>query len=270
MKVISIGVGDKKVPLVGYLQDYVEGGGLKNIRPVVIVCPGGGYGFLSWREGDHVAMQFLAEGYNVFILRYSVGEDAANCEPLLEASDAVESVRAHAVDWLCDPNRIAILGFSSGGHVAASISTLFDSPVIREKRGEKGGKNRPDFTILCYPVITGGPFRHEKSFAWITKGDDSLRDFFSLEKQVTEKTPPAFIWSTFEDQSVPVENSLLYAEALHSHGVPCELHIFQNGRHGLSTCDEEVDSPEDADRAWIGLCLTWLRRRFDLANLVNG
>lgn len=264
MKIIQIGVGPKHVPMVGYLQDYVDDGGIKNIRPSVVLFPGGGYYFLSWREGDHVAMQFLAEGYNVFILQYSVGADAKALEPLKEASDALVKIREHAVEWLCDPNRICVLGFSAGAHCAASLCCLFDDPEVRQH----DRLNRPDAAILCYPVITMKEgFCHQKSVDNVTGGDPVLKEKLSLENQVTDQHPPVFLWQTLEDQSVPVENSMWYARALRAHHVSFEYHIFPHGKHGLSTCDEEVNTPQSQVHAWLGLCRTWLRNQFDYGRL---
>lgn len=260
MKIIQMSVGPKRVPLVGYLQDYVDDGGIKNIRPSVVVCPGGGYKFRSWRERDHVAMQFLAEGYHVFVLEYSVFPDCADLEPLKEASDALVAIRSHAVEWLCDPNRIALLGFSAGGHVAASLACLFDLPEI----ATEDHLNRPDALMLCYPVITTKKGHcHQGSVDNVTGGDAKLMRLLSLEDQVTDNHPPTFIWHTVTDASVPVENSMWYAQALHAHHVSFELHLFPHGGHGLSTCDSEVNTPDEAVHAWIALCLRWLRDQFD-------
>jgi acetyl esterase/lipase len=267
MKIIQIGVGPKRVPLVGYLQDYVDDGGIKNIRPSVVICAGGAYRFLSWREQDHVAMQFLAEGYNVFLLNYSVKEDAKGLNPLMEASDSLVKIREHGTEWLCDPNRIAILGFSAGGHVAASLATLHGDARLQKAMPCEQGMNRPDACILCYPVITSGPFCHAETIEWVSGGDEKEKEYFCLEKQVTDDTPPCFIWHTVADPAVPVENSMLFASALRAHKVPFELHLFQEGGHGLSTCDGEVNTPQEADHAWIALVMKWLENQFDYSKL---
>jgi len=260
MKIVQIGVGPKQVPLTGYLQDYVDDGGIKNIRPSIVVCAGGAYRFLSWREKDPVALHFLSLGYNVFLLDYSVKEDAKDLEPLKEASDALVKIRLHATNWLCDPNRICILGFSAGGHLAGSLALLFGNPALGVHEDQM---NRPDACILCYPVVTTGPFRHEESIDWVTGGDAALKESLCLEKHVPDNAPPFFIWHTVSDGSVPVENSMLLASALREHHIPFELHLFQEGQHGLSMCNEEVNTPQEADKAWVGLCDTWLERQFD-------
>lgn len=262
MKIIQIAVGPKEVPLTGYLQDWVDDGGIKNIRPSMVICAGGAYRYLSWREKDPVALHFLSLGYNVFLLDYSVGKDAGGLEPLKEASDAIVKIRTHATSWLCDPNRICVLGFSAGGHVAASVSLLYGNPALGDREDQM---NRPDACVLCYPVVTTGSFCHEESVEWVSGGDPKLKELLSLENQVSDGVPPFFIWHTVGDQAVPVENSLLLACALRKHGIPFELHLFQEGNHGLSMCNEEVGTPQEADKAWVGLCDTWLQRQFDYA-----
>ncbi len=260
MKVVQICVGPKQVPLVGYLQEYVPDGGIKNIRPSVVVCPGGGYRNRSWREGEHVAMQFLAQGYNAFILEYSVFPDCMDLESLKEASEALVAIRSHATAWLCDPNRIALMGFSAGGHLAASLACLYDMPLI----AQPDQLNRPDALILCYPVITTKSGHcHQGSVEKITGGDENLIRLLSLEDQVGEHHPPTFLWHTVSDGSVPVENSMWYASSLYAHHIPFEMHLFPEGKHGLSTCDKEVNTPDEAVRPWLSLCLSWLSRQFD-------
>ncbi|MFA6844665.1 MAG: alpha/beta hydrolase [Sphaerochaetaceae bacterium] len=263
MKIVQIGTGRNLVPLTGYLHEYVPDGGIKNLRPSVIICPGGAYRFLSWREGDPVALYFLGKGYNVFILEYSVKEQAKDLNPLCEASDAVVKIRLHATQWLCDPNRIAILGFSAGAHVAASLAILHDHPRLRALQKIEDKQNRPDACILCYPVITTGQFCHEESAQWVSGGNEKDRELLCLEKQVTDDTPPTFIWHTVSDGAVPVENSMFLVSALRQHKIPFELHLFANGGHGLSMCNQEVDTPHVADHAWVDLCTTWLADLFE-------
>jgi acetyl esterase/lipase len=263
MKIIQTSVGKNQVPLTGYLQEFTQDGGIRNIRPSVVICPGGAYRFLSERERDPVALHFLSLGYNAFILDYSVGEDAKGLNPLVEASEAIMKIREHAVPWMCDPYHIAIMGFSAGGHVAASLAILHDHPRLKELLDTKDGANRPDAAILCYPVITAGESCHRESLDWVSGGSEEDRALFSLENQVSETTVPSFVWHTVTDDAVPVENSLLLASAFRAHGVPFELHLFGHGVHGLSMCNEEVGTPDKACAQWVGLCTTWLNDRFD-------
>ncbi|WP_394699298.1 alpha/beta hydrolase [uncultured Sphaerochaeta sp.] len=263
MKIIQTAVGKNQVPLTGYLQDFTQDGGIRNIRPTVVICPGGAYRFLSERERDPVALYFLSLGYNVFILDYSVKEDASGLNPLMEASEAFIKIREHAVEWMCDPYHVAILGFSAGGHVAASLAILHDHPRLKAIFDTKEGLNRPDVAILCYPVITTGELGHQESIDWVTGKNEEDKELFCLEKQVSESTVPCFIWHTVTDPSVPVENSLQLASALQTYKIPYELHLFAQGGHGLSMCNQEVGTPNQACQQWVGLCTTWLNDQFD-------
>ncbi len=264
MRIIQIAVGKNQVPLTGYLQDFTQDGGIRNIRPSVVICPGGAYRFRSERERDPVALHFLSMSYNVFILDYSVQNEASALNPLIEASDAIIRIREHAVEWMCDPHGIAILGFSAGAHVAASLATLHDHQRLQSVFDTKGGLNRPDAAVLCYPVIsTKAGIGHQESADWVSGKDEEDRKLFSLEDQVTETTVPCFIWHTVNDASVPVENSMHFASALREKGVPFALHLFTEGDHGLSMCNYEVGTPNVACQAWVGLCSTWLNDRFE-------
>lgn len=264
MKIIQTAVGKNQVPLTGYLQDFTQDGGIRNIRPSVVICPGGAYRFRSERERDPVALHFLSMSYNVFILDYSVKEDASSLNPLMEASEAFIKIREHAVPWMCDPNRIAILGFSAGGHLAASLATLHDHPRLQAVFDTKGGLNRPDAAVLCYPVIsTKSEICHEESATWVSGGRKEDRELFCLENQVNERTAPCFLWHTVSDPSVPVENSMYFAASLRKHNIPFELHLFEEGAHGLSMCTEEVNTVHPACRAWVDLASTWLNNRFE-------
>lgn len=217
-------------------------------RRAIIVCPGGGYGGLSEREAEPVALQYFAAGLNVFILRYSVREKAANNAPLVESALAVKHVRDHAAEYFIDPAYVFITGFSAGGHCAAMCGTLWNDPVVREALGiDRGeapeGINRPTATVLCYPVITGGPYAHRGSIdnlcGYPSAGTEGA-DRFSLELHVDATTPPAFIWHTFNDEGVPIQNTLLYANALAAAGVSFEYHVYPDGVHGLALCNRET------------------------------
>ncbi|AEV28883.1 esterase/lipase [Sphaerochaeta pleomorpha str. Grapes] len=263
MKIIQTAVGKNQVPLTGYLQSFTQDGGIRNIRPSIVICPGGAYRFRSERERDPVALYFLSLGYNVFILDYSVRDEASNLNPLIEASDAIIKIREHSVPWMCDPYHIAIMGFSAGGHVAASLAILHDHPRLKAVFDTKDGLNRPDAAVLCYPVISTGEFCHQESADWVSGKLEADRALFCLENQVSSTTVPSFIWHTVTDASVPVENSLQLASALQRQNVPFELHLFSEGVHGLSMCNQEVGTPNTACQQWVGLCTTWLNNRFD-------
>lgn len=226
----------------------------------MVICPGGGYAGLAGHEGDHYA-RFLAEhGVAGFVLKYRLGTGGYRHPAMLEdAARAVRTVRARAKTWKLDPKRVGIMGSSAGGHLASTLLTHFDrgnaeatDPVERESC-------RPDLGILCYAVITMGQFTHEGSKINLlgpTPSPELVRDL-SNELQVTKDTPPCFLWHTFEDTTVPVENTLQFAEALRKAGVPFDLHIYQKGRHGLGLGGR--DYVPDKRLPWTLDCIYWLK-----------
>ncbi len=245
--------------LVTYLLDGPK------TRGAVLICPGGGYGFTSEREAEPIALQFNAAGYHAFVVYYSVAP-RRHPQPLLDVSRAMCIIRENAEKWRVHPEKIAVCGFSAGGHLAASLGVFWQQSYLQNADGIQNSLNRPDALILCYPVITSGSYAHRGSFDNLLGENPSqaLLDEMSLEHQVNDQTPPAFIWHTFNDNAVPVENSLLFASELRAHGVPFELHIYPEGSHGLSLATEETDDgsmgihPHVA--TWIGLCTEWLRQ----------
>ncbi len=232
-------------------------------RPSVLLLPGGGYRFVSRREAEPVAMHFLTEGYNVFILTYSV---APNCFPtqLREVAAAMELIWENAAEWHTDPQKIAIMGFSAGGHLAAHYTNRFDCPEVRAVFPESKAVAA---SILCYPVITADPnYSHKGSFEKLAGGTypetQERIDFFSCDKMVSDRTPPTFLWHCTGDKLVPVQNSLLYAQALAEHQIPFRMEIFPEGKHGMSTCDRvttDVLSPQaEAVKVWLIAVKQWL------------
>ena len=217
-------------------------------RRAIIVCPGGGYQFLSEREGEPVALQYFAAGLNVFVLRYSIREKAAGDAPLVESALAVKYIRDHAEEYFVDPAYVFITGFSAGGHCAAMCATLWNDPAVREALGIDCGEapegiNRPTASVLCYPVITGGPHAHRGSIDSLCGGPSegtASADRYSLELHVDATTPPAFIWHTYNDPVVPIQNTVLYVSAMAAAGVPFEYHVYPDGVHGLALCNKET------------------------------
>ncbi len=236
-------------------------------RPVVIVCPGGGYRFVSPREAEPVALQFVAMGCHAAVLDYAVAP-AHWPDASLQLAMAIAHVRAHAAEYHIDPRKVVVAGFSAGGHLAATSGTLWNDAALYGPLGEEPRAIRPDAMILSYPVITSGEFAHQGSFDHLTTGapeqcDAALAGALSLETRVTADTPPAFLWHTADDGHVPVENSVLFFSALHRCGVPAELHIFPHGYHGLSLATPETmraegngTQPECAQ--WLELARRWL------------
>lgn len=232
------------------------------IRPCVLICPGGGYVRCSEREQDPPALAFLAAGYQVAILQYSVQEKAGELRPLRQASLAMMELRRNSAGWRIDPDQIAVLGFSAGGHLAASLATLWNHRRLTSLLDTEDGLNRPNALMLGYPVITTGPYTHEGSAVHVSGGDPELRTFLSLEDHVSPETPPTFIWHTMTDATVPVENSLFFISALRRHGIPAECHLYPEGPHGLSMCNEEVGTVNEHCSSWFPLCLFWLNELF--------
>lgn len=241
-------------------------------RRTVVVCPGGGYHFLSDREAEPIVVQFLQAGFNVFLLRYSVEPLAGGYAPLIEAAKAIKYVRENAVKYNTDPDKIFIAGFSAGGHLAASAGILWNIPEVRDAIGVTSGEtpegiNRPNGMILSYPVITGGDKAHKRSIKNVAGHEELTEEDirkFSLELHVDATTSPAFIWHTFTDSVVPIENSLMLASAMAEKKVPFELHVFPAGPHGLSLANEFTRSGHDTTinphvQCWVELAIRWVQ-----------
>ena len=248
-----------------YLPDNSREIDPARVRPTVLICPGGGYQFLSDREAEPIALQFLAADCNAAVLRYSIAPVRFPAA-LLEVAASVALLRENAADWHVDPQKIVVMGFSAGGHLAASYGTLWNRDFIRDFFGYRNGEHRPNGMILCYPVITAGSQSHAGSLHNLLgerETDPALRELVSCEKQVSADTPPAFIWHTFTDDCVPVENALLMALALAEKKIPTELHVFPRGYHGLSLANETVYGDYtgfgDAVQCWIGMAIRWLK-----------
>lgn len=220
----------------------------------MLVCPGGGYGARAAHEGEPVARWLNTLGIAAFVLDYRVAPHRHPL-PLADAQRGIRMVRQRAAEWRLRPDRVGILGFSAGGHLAASAGTLFDQDDPAAADPIQRHSSRPDALVLCYPVITFGEHRHDGSMGNLLGPEPSkdLRRQLSLELRVTPETPPTFLWHTADDAGVPVENALLFAQALSRCRVPFALHVFARGRHGLGL------APDDpAVGAWTGLCARWL------------
>lgn len=257
--------GSVGVPtLTTYLIDTPDGLLIEE-RPLVLICPGGGYSHVSVREGEFLALQFLAAGFHAAVLRYSVAP-AVYPAQLLELAKAVKLLRRHAKEWRIAADRILVQGSSAGGHLAASLGCFWREDFLWRTVDAKNAEElRPDGMILSYPVITAGEFAHRDSFVNLL-GDryEELRGRMSLEEQVSEDTPPTFLWHTYEDQAVPVENSLLFMQALRRAGVPFEGHIYPRGCHGIGlgtelTCSVGGKELQPEVSTWIGLAATFVK-----------
>lgn len=233
-------------------------------RPLIIICPGGGYRYVSEREGEMIALQWNALGYHAVVLNYSV-YPALYPTALLELATAMKTVKAHSAEWYVDSKRILVEGSSAGGHLAASYGMFWKKPFLSEQIGVSAEELRPAGMILHYPVITSGEYAHRDSFHMLLgEKYEELKEEMSLENQVSEDTPPTFIWHTNEDKSVPAENSLLLALAMRRHNIPVELHLYAKGGHGLALADERTmcadgSGTEKECTSWVSLAETWLR-----------
>ena len=234
-------------------------------RPVVVICPGGGYSMTSDREAEPIAMQYLAKGYHAVILRYSV-EPARYPLALLQLAKTVAFLRKHAEEFHINTDKIILQGFSAGGHLAASLGVFCKKSFIAETLGVTSEMVKPNGMILSYPVITSGEFAHTGSFECLL-GDDyndsDKRKEQSLELQVSADTPQTFLWHTVTDDCVPVENSLLFFNALRKFKVSVEMHLYPVGGHGLSLASEETSHVDGGCiqkecQSWMELACKWI------------
>ena len=269
-------------------------------RPAVIVCPGGAYLSCSDREGEPVALKFMSMGYQAFVLRYSTylegkpgfpdptkplerKENRIHPTPVREIAKAFLMLREHAEEWHVDMDKVAVCGFSAGGHNAAMYSVYWNKPEITEFYGRPAEDFRPAAAILGYPVTDsfamkeGSPAEgigkvlfdaYNMALTGATEPDDEMILAVSPARLVDENTPPTFIWSTSQDNLVPIQQSIIMAKALADHKVPFEVHIFEEGAHGLSTADQTSasdNSQVNADAAaWVEKADKWLMKRFAL------
>ena len=233
-------------------------------RPMVLLCPGGGYEFLSDREGDILALQFMAMGYHAAVLHYSVAP-AVYPTALTELACAMQIIRSHSEEWNILEGKVYVLGCSAGGHLAASLGVKWKEKWLGEFVGADTEILRPDGLILCYPVITSGEYAHRGSFDALLRGIQTQEtlDDVSLELHVNSDTPETFIWHTWTDGLVPVENSLLFVNALRKAGVNTEFHLYHTGGHGLSTAKAITRTPDWNEvqpecQDWLKQCEMWL------------
>ncbi len=272
-------------------------------RPAVLVCPGGAYLNCSDREAEPVALRFAAMGYHAFVLRYSVygrnepgfngfnfqgkpevHPDTVHPAPMRDIAKAMLTIRAKADTWLVDMDRVALCGFSAGAHNCAMYSVYWDAPIMREPFGCAAADLRPAAAILAY-TLSDYVFMKETedtmdelgkglfglsnlAFTGTPAPDDATLDAISPARHVTKNTPPMFLWSTAGDRLVPVQHTLLMSTALANAGVPFEVHVFEEGDHGLSLGDQSSATAKaqiDPNVSkWAGLAEAWLAKRFAL------
>ena len=231
------------------------------IGAAVVVCPGGGYGGLAGHEGHDYAQWLNQQGLTAFVLKYRLGSQGYRHPIMLQdAARAVRLVRARAEEWKVDPKRVAIMGSSAGGHLASTLLTHFDGGNPSATDAVERQSSRPDLGILCYPVISMGAYTHQgsKNNLLGKEPTEELVKLLSNELQVTSNTPPCFIWHTWEDKAVKVENSLQFASALQRAGVSFDLHVYEKGRHGIGLADK---APYGNVHPWAKDLVFWLKGR---------
>lgn len=228
------------------IVSYIHGED-EELRPAMVIVPGGGYHFVSDSEGEIVAKEFYEKGYNSFVLTYTttVSRDRSlKLQPLKDVSKAVMYIRKRAEHFRIHPNQLILCGFSAGGHLCGSLAVHYDAKELVHEGEWEGISNRPDALILCYPVISSEEHAHQESFKALLGPDATLEElsYMSIEKHVKSDTAPSFIWHTATDEVVPVENSYLFAGACKEAGVPFEHHVFGNGNHGLSLANKDWET----------------------------
>lgn len=248
----AIGSDDADIPTITVFRPAAG----KMNGAAVVICPGGGYQALAFHEGQPVAEWLNTLGVTGVVLKYRLGPRYHHPAMLNDVSRAIRYVRSHAAEWKLDPDRIGVLGFSAGGHLASTAVTHFDdgNPDASDPIDRAG--SRPNFGVLIYPVITlDGSSAHSGSRKNLLGDDPSpeLVDSLSNEKQVTDKTPPCFLVHTSTDTAVPIENSILFVQALQKHHVPVELHIFDHGPHGFG-----LGGNDPTLKQWPTLCARWM------------
>lgn len=259
--------GGHRASMTTYVLDNSPEMDEHRLRPAIIICPGGGYGFKSAREREPIAMAMNGFGFQAFTLDYSVAPSKFPTA-LMELATAVATVRKNAKEWHVHPDRIIVCGFSAGGHLAASLGVYWHQEWLQVRCGLQGEAIRPNGLLLSYPVIVANEFTHEGSMTNLFGPKNEVSwEQGALEKQVSGQVPPVFLWHTYEDGAVPVENALLFIEALRKQQVSTEVHIFKSGGHGLSLANEETRWMNSGEiqkecQIWINLFAAWLKSLF--------
>ena len=267
---IQVEGSGKDVCLETYILGDVMDGARNRKTPLVLICPGGGYAMTSNREAEPIALQFNSMGYQAAVLRYSCAP-AVYPTALCEVAQSVKLIREHAEDWNVDAEKIIVMGFSAGGHLAASYGVFWNESWLTEKMQCDKQLLKPNGLVLCYPVISSKEeIAHQDSIKnLLGESYPEMKEQVSLEDKVGKHTPKTFLWHTFTDPVVPFWNSVRFAEALGKAGVPMEYHLYPQGGHGLSlaneqTANEEGKGVEKVCQSWVPLLRSWMLENFGL------
>ncbi|WP_195952506.1 alpha/beta hydrolase [Clostridium saudiense] len=266
IKDISRKLKNSEAIISAYIPENSEEININKKRETIIICPGGGYEFTSDREAEPIALKFVAQGFNAVVIRYSIAP-VRYPTALLELAETVRYVREKEKEWNVDTEKVMVCGFSAGGHLAGSLGVLWNNEIIEKYLDIKNEEVKPNAMILCYPVISSGEFAHKGSFDSLLgeKEAEISRENLSLEKLVSIETPKTFLWHTFDDGTVPVQNSLLFSNALASNKVQFELHIYPSGVHGLGLCEEITAMNGRSEHinshiaSWFNLACQWIK-----------
>lgn len=266
IKDISRKLKNSEAIISAYIPENSEEININKKRETIIICPGGGYEFTSDREAEPIALKFVAQGFNAVVIRYSIAP-VRYPTALLELAETVRYVREKEKEWNVDTEEVIVCGFSAGGHLAGSLGVLWNNEIIEKYLDIKNEEVKPNAMILCYPVISSGEFAHKGSFDSLLgeKEAEISRENLSLEKLVSIETPKTFLWHTFDDGTVPVQNSLLFSNALASNKVQFELHIYPSGVHGLGLCEEITAMNGRSEHinshiaSWFNLACQWIK-----------
>ena len=266
IKDISRKLKNSEAIISAYIPENSEEININKKRETIIICPGGGYEFTSDREAEPIALKFVAQGFNAVVIRYSIAP-VRYPTALLELAETVRYVREKEKEWNVDTEKVIVCCFSAGGHLAGSLGVLWNNEIIEKYLDIKNEEVKPNAMILCYPVISSGEFAHKGSFDSLLgeKEAEISRENLSLEKLVSIETPKTFLWHTFDDGTVPVQNSLLFSNALASNKVQFELHIYPSGVHGLGLCEEITAMNGRSEHinshiaSWFNLACQWIK-----------
>ena len=261
--------GDHRVMLYTYIHHWTTVPGHYPSRGGVMVLPGGAYMFHGVSEGEPVALAYAAAGYNAFLLRYSIAPHAAFPNSAADVCRALKLIRSRAEEWHQDPDKLALCGFSAGGHVAACAGTMWNRADLLEASGCTGAEGKPNALILGYPCITVD-LKGQGDMYGLLQGDRSpeeLRELASAERWVGPHTPPVFLWNMYRDKLVPVEHGLKFLSALAEHDVPFACRTYMEGNHAsaLNTAVSSLGDPcreNDQVARWFADSVGWLRQLF--------